>query len=285
MKLESEVKYNVGSAPSGSGASQGDLASNLSTKTGEIAGFVFYAGPEDFSSTSNLRDRENEEKLGCHNGMGSTKIGKEAEERKKLKVESETNSENMEANPFEFCAEKNCILNKGQENGFFVFRRSSYTECKEAKCQDEKKQSSEKFGNFKTNSESSSCCQCSRGPYVASDRINGVNHENSGQNHFLFGNDSNTKGATIGISSYKKFTFAGSVESVDAGQFTKCQVNHNTLPNIDAAAPTCSCSSVGLSFQPNGCVSEAASVDGVTKKDDGQKIKETKGEVKETFPE
>ncbi|KAM1396671.1 hypothetical protein ACFX2I_014340 [Malus domestica] len=306
MKLESEVKYNVGSAPSGSEASQGDPASNLSTKTGEIAGFVFYAGPEDFSSTSNLRDRENEEKLGCHNGMGSTKIGKEAEERKynntsfvfcsssisnlnsntekkkpsgnldklvsdvvrKLKVESETDSENMEANPFEFCAEKNCILNKGQENGFFVFRRSSYTECKKAKCQDEKKQSSEKFGNFKTNSESSSCCQCSRGPYVASDRINGVNHENSGQNHFLFGNDSNTKGATIGISSYKKFTFAGSVESVDAGQFTKCQVNHNTLPNIDAAAPTCSCSSVGLSFQPNGCVSEAASVDGVTKKDD-----------------
>ncbi|KAM1096855.1 hypothetical protein ACFX19_014592 [Malus domestica] len=173
MKLESEVEYNVGSAPSGSGASQGDPASNLSTKTGEIAGFVFYAGPEDFSYTSNLRDRENEEKLGCHNGMGSTKIGKKTEERK----------------------------------------RSSYTECKEAKCQDEKKQSSEKFGNFKTNSERS-------------------------------------------------------VESVDAGQFTKCQVNHNTLPNIDAAAPTCSCSSVGLSFQPNGCVSEAASVDGVTKKDD-----------------
>ncbi|KAM1839610.1 hypothetical protein ACFX1X_014627 [Malus domestica] len=213
MKLESEVEYNVGSAPSGSGASQGDPASNLSTKTGEIAGFVFYAGPEDFSSTSNLRDRENEEKLGGHNGMGSTKIGKEAEERKKLKVESETDSENMEADPFEFCAEKNCILNKGQENGFSVFRRSSYTECKEAKCQDEKKQSSEKFGNFKTNSERS-------------------------------------------------------VESVDAGQFTKCQVNHNTLPNIDAAAPTCSCSSVGLSFQPNGCVSEAASVDEVTKKDD-----------------
>ncbi|KAM1625997.1 hypothetical protein ACFXTN_013047 [Malus domestica] len=173
MKLESEVEYNVGSAPSGSGASQGDPASNLSTKTGEIAGFVFYAGPEDFSYTSNLRDRENEEKLGCHNGMGNTKIGKKTEERK----------------------------------------RSSYTECKEAKCQDEKKQSSEKFGNFKTNSERS-------------------------------------------------------VESVDAGQFTKCQVNHNTLPNIDAAAPTCSCSSVGLSFQPNGCVSEAASVDGVTKKDD-----------------
>ncbi|KAM1096854.1 hypothetical protein ACFX15_013864 [Malus domestica] len=220
MKLESEVEYNVGSAPSGSGASQGDPASNLSTKTGEIAGFVFYAGPEDFSYTSNLRDRENEEKL---DKLVSDVV-------RKLKVESETDSENMEADPFEFCAEKNCILNKGQENGFFVFRRSSYTECKEAKCQDEKKQSSEKFGNFKTNSERS-------------------------------------------------------VESVDAGQFTKCQVNHNTLPNIDAAAPTCSCSSVGLSFQPNGCVSEAASVDGVTKKDDRQKIKETKGEVKETFPE
>ncbi|CAN6719133.1 unnamed protein product [Malus baccata var. baccata] len=246
----------------------------------------------NFSSTSNLRDRENEEKSGCHNGMGSTKIGKEAEEMKynntsflfcsssisnlnsntekkkpsgnldklvsdvvrKLKVESETDLENMEADPFEF------------QWLFFVFRMSSYTECKEAKCQDEKKQSSEKFGDFKTNSESSSCCHCSRGPYVASDRINGVNRENSGQNHFLFGNDSNTKGATIGISSSKKFTFAESAESVDASQFTKCQVNHNTLPNIDAAAPTCSCSS--LSFQPNDCVSEVAFVDGVTRKDD-----------------
>ncbi|KAB2620887.1 hypothetical protein D8674_039467 [Pyrus ussuriensis x Pyrus communis] len=76
------------------------------------------------------------------------------------------------------------------------------------------------------------------------------------------------KGATIRISSSKKLTFVGSAESVDAGQFTKCQVNHNTLSDIDdATTATCSCLSVGLRFQPNGCVSEAASMDGVTKKD------------------
>ncbi|KAM1109689.1 hypothetical protein EV2_009391 [Malus domestica] len=234
MKLESEVEYNVGSAP-----------------------FVFCS-----SLISNLNSNMEKKKPSGNLDKLASDVGR------KLKVESETDLEKVEADPFEFHAEKSCILNKDQENAFFVFRSSSYTECMEAKCQDTMKLSSENLGGFKTNSDSSPFCQSSGSPYVASERTNEDNHENSGQNHFLFGSDGNMEGATIGLSSSKDFKSAGSAESVEAGQFTKCQVNHNTLPNIDAAAATCSFSSVGLGFQPKGCASEAASVDGVKKKDD-----------------
>ncbi|XP_021833271.1 uncharacterized protein LOC110773081 [Prunus avium] len=306
MKIESEVGYNVGS---GLGASQRDSAPKLNAENGESASFVFVTGLDDFGSTSNTGNRkhsENEGTPGC-DGIGSTEIDNEAEEKKyndmgfvfgsswnslnsgnksssgkleklapdvggKMKVESETEFEKMEADPFKFHAEERCISNKDHDKGFFVFgsstkKGSSLTECKVTKCQDEMKLSSENLGDCKTNSESNSCGQCSGGPYVASEKNNGDNDESSDQNHIFFESDRNTKGATIGISGSKKFTSqAGSDESVEPGQFSHYQIKNDTHPNV-AAAP-CSSSSIGPGIKTNGCVSEAASVGGVRKKDE-----------------
>lgn len=229
-------------------------------------GFVFGSGW--FSSSSNLNDSSgNMEKL-------PTEVGG------KIKVESETEFGKLKANSFEFQNEKRWCSNEDHDEGIFAFgssskKGSSLTDSKLANCQDEVKSSDEDLGDCKTNSNSqndnlssdfSSKCKlvfesCNS---VLTEETFRDNHEST--DHVVFGSESNTAGTTIGIASSRQFTFqAGPGDSVDAGQFPQCQINK---PN--AGAGPCSFSSIGLGFQQNSGVSEAASAGEVKSTDESR---------------